>query len=330
LVDRKLQILAERAGKEILQRGVVNLELYDDGRHGDEKPNDGIYANSFTDTKIPGSYTFRFVASDILVGDIKTTREWTKSWYNEVNINPDYSVVDVNFIESTADGWRYRVTIVPRDQFGNYLGPGHPVMAAISHPAGKRQVQLTDDNIYGIYTKEIFISQDEIEAGAKVEIDVDGKKFTTVEKLPSYGKWSASIHSGIAVPIGSFADNFDPGLNVLLDLDYHFSPKLSLVGFFGYNTFGSKTAGDDNNYWLNFSANMKYRLIKGALSPYLQVGPGYYLPKEGDSGFGANLGLGINYDYRSFITLELGADYHIVFGKDTQFLHSHAGVIFRF
>jgi len=110
--------------------------------------------------------------------------------------------------------------------------------------------------------------------------------------------FSVSIHSGIATPIASFANNFDPGVNILLDVDYHFSPCLSVVGLFGYNDFKSKTVGIDDNYWLNLSANVRYnRPWTGPWSIYIG---------------------------------ELGADYHTIFDPDVQFVHSHAGVVFRF
>ena len=75
--DRKLQILNERAGGGVLQRGLAEpFQLYDDGLHDDGDPNDGVYANSFNNAQTQGSYTFRFVASDIPVGDgLTTTRE---------------------------------------------------------------------------------------------------------------------------------------------------------------------------------------------------------------------------------------------------------------
>ncbi len=150
------------------------------------------------------------------------------------------------------------------------------------------------------------------------------------EEQITFKRWSLSVHSGIAIPTGSFANDFDQGFNVLLDADYHFTPQWSLVGLFGYNAFKSKTAGVEDTYWINLSANMKYRLHTGALSPYFNGGFGYYIPKTGSSGFGINLGVGLDYDYNNFVTLELGADYHTIFDKDVQFLHSHAGVIFRF
>lgn len=153
---------------------------------------------------------------------------------------------------------------------------------------------------------------------------------TRIESKEYEKKWSVGIHSGAAVPRGSFNKNFDPGLNVLLGTYYQISPQFSLAAFFGYNDFKSKTAGVEDTYWINLSANMKYRLRPGALSPYFSGGLGYYIPKTGNSGFGINLGVGLDYDYNNFITLELGADYHAIFYKDAQFLHSHAGVIFRF
>jgi len=182
LIDRKLQILSKRAGIDILRRKKTRFELFDDGKHGDGKAKDGIYANSFAENQIPGSYTFRFVASKIpAVSNITTTREWTTSFYNKININPKYSQIDVKQLAKTVDGWRYSVIIVPKDRFDNYLEPGHQVMMTISYPDGKRQILLTD-NIDGTYTKDILFTKKELKAGAKLRIDIDGKKFTDVEK----------------------------------------------------------------------------------------------------------------------------------------------------
>ncbi len=145
---------------------------------------------------------------------------------------------------------------------------------------------------------------------------------------------SVSFHTGAAIPSGSFANDFDPGFNILLDVDYHFTPQLSLVGLFGYNDFKSKTAGIDNTYWINLSLNLRYywpiQLMPGPLSLYIGAGPGIYFPKDGDIEFGTNAGFGFVYPFRPQINFEIGADYHWIFDPDIQFTHSHAGVIFRF
>jgi len=166
----------------------------------------------------------------------------------------------------------------------------------------------------------------------RLSIPAEGVRTITTRIVPiELGRWTISVHSGAAVPTGAFANDFDPGFNVLLDADYHFSPQLSVVAFFGYNDFKSKTAGIDDNYWLNLSANVRYyRLLSGPWSVYIGAGPGLYIPQTGDSEFGANAGPGLNYEYNPRIAFEMGVDYHTIFDPDIQFVHGHAGVIFRF
>lgn len=181
LIDGKLQILAKRAGrKDILPRKTMNFALFDDGKHGDGAARDGVYAASFTQSRIPGSYTFRVVASNIPVGkNLKTTREWTSSLYNRIDINPKYSEIDIRRIIQRAEDLRYRIKVAPKDRFGNYLGPGHRIRILISSSLGKHRIELKD-NIDGTYTKDVLIPRQELKVGAKVIIEVDGQKFIDV------------------------------------------------------------------------------------------------------------------------------------------------------
>ena len=158
---------------------------------------------------------------------------------------------------------------------------------------------------------------------------------TEIEPVDYFRKGEISFHFGTAIPTGVLADSFDVGINTIVDLGYNFTPRFGLIGNFGYNNFKSKTSGVDDNYWLNLSINLKYR---GLLPPspnstwyyYLQAGPGYYIPKTGDRGAGANFGAGFNYDVNNFLTFEIGTDYHTLFSQEIKFWHAHAGVIFRF
>lgn len=144
-------------------------------------------------------------------------------------------------------------------------------------------------------------------------------------------RFSLSIHSGVAIPYDSLSNDFNTGLNVLADLDFHFTQNWSIVGFAGYNGFESKVTEVNDDYWLNFSLDARYNQpIANLVSPYIQVGPGYYISGSGSSGFGANVGVGIDYLFKPWLTIEAGADYHRLFNQNTQFLHVHGGVIFRF
>jgi len=336
-VDRKLQILAEQAGKDILERGSDGFKLYDDGQHGDGKANDGIYANSFAATRIPGSYTFRFAASFTPTGrNLNVTREWTKSFYNEVNIDAQHSVVDAKLSHLVSDDkilfCCYDVKVAPRDKFGNYLGPGRPVTLTVVHPNGYKQSHTLDDNIDGTYTKEIRISQADVKAGAKLVIDVSGKSFTSVEKLPSHLKWSVSLHAGVTYPTGNFNRDYNSSYMSGGNIDYHFTSQFSLLGFLGYNRFkSSSTLWDDTHLW-NLSLNLKYELTANPFRPYVNAGAGLYIPKDGDIKPGVNVGLGWDYSLNPNWILEVGGDYHhvITSGSSMRFFVTHAGLIYRF
>ncbi len=336
-VDQKLKILAEQAGKDILERGSDSIELYDDGQHGDGKANDGIYANSFTATRIPGSYTFRFVASFTPTGsNLNVTREWTKSFYNEVNIVAQYSVVEARLSHlATADKiifCYYDVKVAPKDKFGNYLGPGRPVTLTVVYPNGSKQPHTLDDNIDGTYTKEIRISQADVKTGAKMVIDVGGKTFATVEKLLPHLRWSVSLHAGTTFPIGNFNSIYNSSYMVGCNLDYHFTTQWSLVGFLGYNHFKAATPVIPNTHWWNVSANLKYEFTTNPFRPYVNAGAGLYKPKGGSIKLGVNVGLGWDYSLNPNWILELGGDYHHVFtsGSSTRFFVTHVGLIYRF
>ena len=233
------------------------------------------------------------------------------------------------------EGSEGMITFVPIDNYGNLLGPGHADRIIIDSDAGQLSGDIID-NGDGFYFQKI-LSTGTAQSG-NITVKIDGVEATTKPEInigSSNKKFDISVHGGSAIPMGALADSFNTGLNVLVDIGYNFSSRLSLVGYFGYNQFKSNDNSIDDTYWLNLSLNVKYR---GLLPPssntawnyYIQAGPGYYIPKTGDSGFGANAGVGFNYELNSFLSLELGTDYHTVFDKDTDFWHLHAGLIFKF
>ena len=338
LAAKKGYILTQDSAlREELKLLTDRIVLYDDGKteHGDAKANDGVYSALYSNTTRPGFYNFQLVFEGIVPGLGKINRSETKTISIRMkHFNMDNSKITIRPVRPTIGKIAYDVSVMLVDDYGNYFGPGHDLSIQVVLPGIKwerpsRHVRLNDD-LDGKYSGRVELTEEEILKGAKLIFAADGRRFTSAERLPSFGKRSFSVHSGIAFPIGSFKDDFDSGVNVILNLDYHITPQLSLIGFFGYNNFKSKTSGVEDTYWINLSANLKYRLLNKTVSPYMNGGLGYYIPKSGSNGFGINLGVGLDYEYNNFITLELGADYHTIFDKDVQFLHSHVGVIFRF
>lgn len=290
---------------------------------------DGSYSGVFSDTKIPGSYTVLFqVEGEHPDIGLYKREEVLSTIVLFGKAERKRSDLRLSLIEETADGRHMLLSLRPEDQFGNYLGPdyGHRIkMVLPTESVSADKKDLAD----GSYTIPLFVPHGTDPYMTLTIMDQPVFK-GPLSKIELKRLFSLSIHTGTAVPTSSFANDFNPGINALLNAGHQFSPQLSLVGLIGYNNFKSKTTGVDDNYWINLSVNIKYRLHKRALSPYLAGGPGYYIPKIGSNKLGGNLGFGLNYDYNNFITFEIGADYHTIFDNDVQFLHSHAGVIFRF
>jgi len=148
---------------------------------------------------------------------------------------------------------------------------------------------------------------------------------------PEY-KYSVSLHSGITFPLGDFDSLYNGGIMFGLDVDYHFTPQLSLLGLLAYNSFKADSHGVEDTHWWNISANLKYELGLGLIRSYVNGGCGIYIPKTGSASFGANFGAGMNYTITSNLVAEVGVNYHRIFTENdyTEFLVTHVGIIFRF
>jgi hypothetical protein len=166
-----LQDIARRSGG-VLPIPISRLEvpLFDDGLHDDGAMEpDGIYNNRLKDlTRVEGTYQFRAVAS---YGEVcRATREAHWALHVEPAIDPgrsDVTLVDVN----DRPGGRYgTVVIVPRDPYGNPIGPGRGGLFTVTPIAGVQIVGPVHDDGKGGY--EIPVSWDPgkvIEPGVLVQ-----------------------------------------------------------------------------------------------------------------------------------------------------------------
>lgn len=120
-----LQAIQHQAGGVLpVPTSTVRVPLFDDGLHDDGAMEpDGIYNNRLEDlTLAEGTYQFRAVAT---YGEsCRATREALWSVHVEPGIDPDRSDVTVVDVTDGPDGRHGTLVIVPRDRYGNPLGPG--------------------------------------------------------------------------------------------------------------------------------------------------------------------------------------------------------------
>lgn len=100
-----------------------DLELFDDGAHGDGAAADGDYSNVFAATDKEGTYTFRFRVTGQLPDGSTFSRLFVRSTWVGVRADPVATTVAWQ-VGSSVDGQvRATLTIRPQTSTGELLGP---------------------------------------------------------------------------------------------------------------------------------------------------------------------------------------------------------------
>lgn len=321
----------------------LQLLLQDKRYYGDFQPvgetvnlqnkGDGTYAALFPDTAMSGIYTVIFNVEGERPDIGKYNRTETLSTtvrFGKAKL--DASELKVSLLRETEDVRVMELSICPKDQFGNYLGPdyGHGIKVSLSQGS----VDSTPkDLINGGYSINLSVPPS---VDPELVVTVVGEPVFKglLSELESKYHYSISFHAGATFPVGNLSTLYKSSYMFGLDFDYHFSPQLSAVALLGFNHFKVKPeyARLGNIHWWNLSANLKWELSTNPLRPYVNGGFGLYMPNTGSVRPGFNLGLGLDHTLNPNLVLEGGVDYHHILTpqEDPEFYTSHIGLIFRF
>ncbi len=179
----------------------TTLILYDDGKHGDGKARDGVYANYLRGIEKEGIYTFSLFAEGRTSKNNLYTRDRIIKKYVTVNVDPGSSIAEAKLVKTLENGFaQYEVTLVPMDSLGNYLGPGYSRLISFKTQEGELIGGLVD-NLDGSYTQSLKIDTAKTEAVTinikgveikqeiKPEIPLPTEKPSGPEPTPSWLKW---------------------------------------------------------------------------------------------------------------------------------------------
>jgi hypothetical protein len=115
----------QRCQKPGLDRDTLAGEpMFDDGTHGDEQANDGVYSLSYTDTNLEGSYNFRITARGTATDGVSYSRTRRFSQFVQVKPAPENTAHTVQMAGTSGDLQNAVYWFLPRDRYENYLGPG--------------------------------------------------------------------------------------------------------------------------------------------------------------------------------------------------------------
>ncbi|HEX2076367.1 MAG TPA: hypothetical protein VHG08_01625 [Longimicrobium sp.] len=148
-----LAALEERAGRPVIGYTEEELELFDDpdNTEGRFEPG-GIFGRPLRDfLRMEGSYTFHFRAR--YGHGCTATRELIWSLHVDVGIDPGRTDVTTTLGPARPDGRRgVTLVLVPRDRYGNQLGPGRPDAVSVTGAPGTTVSPGVVDNGDGSYT----------------------------------------------------------------------------------------------------------------------------------------------------------------------------------
>jgi hypothetical protein len=123
---RQATLQAAPTSAGFLRQTTDSFELYDDTLHEDGTPRrDGIFGNPLDDVlTVEGNYELHFRAR-YSTGVCKGMREALQSLYVEIGIDAKRSRLTARMLRKLSKGAPgMRLTLVPRDRYGNHLGPG--------------------------------------------------------------------------------------------------------------------------------------------------------------------------------------------------------------
>jgi hypothetical protein len=164
---------------------------------------------------------------------------------------------------------------------------------------------------------------------------IDGKPFTTVEKIPGFKKRSLGVYGGLGLPAYSFSKDRGIDINFGCHFGYQLAAQFSLKGMVGYNRFRSNSSSNDDMEmeWWNISANLQSEVVKVPFRIFVNVGPGIYVSGSGVLTPGFNFGVGAAYSLKTDWGIDLGVNFHHLFTKgvpDPNFLVTYARLVYHF
>lgn len=309
--------------------GPARIALFDDGTHGDLEAGDGEHTNRFVVRK-EGTYSFQFRAVGITQRGNGFQRERKIERYVQVGVTPEEAIIDVVQIDhGEADARRFNIVLTLRDPFDNFLGPRYSRDIHFSSSHG-HLVGDVQDNLDGSYTQTLRLPPDVNPDDVDINVNARGVRisFNLGQQLETRFELDGAL--GATVPTGSFNNSLDSGYRIQMSLGYRFARPLSAVAYFSYNWFRSGATGVSDTHVWSYNANLRVSGT-GSVQPFVEGGPGIYVPKGSSAEPGFNVDAGVEFDIARSWGLQLSGGYHryLAAGTDGEFAVFQAGVVYR-
>ncbi len=301
-----------------------------------EDRGDGSYRGSCSDIALPGTYkvTFSIRGSDPVGRDFARTEiRFAQVTVGTINF-PDIGLATqrLKTPRRSADAGVLKLTLRPRDEYGNYLGPDYADRIRVL--AGGTAAPVVDllDGSYEVTVPASAGEDPELELSVLGRCLFTGSASELAEGVPA-SRWNLSAHLGLILPAGTLDRFYDPGPLAEIDLEYAVSPRLALHGVIGRYRFDPTFDVDGATLYLRAYRPWKSPAHRpGSTRLFAEIGPGVYHPDGLSSTAGASAGFGVVRRFRPRLESELGAAYFHLFtsGDDLRFFALKTGLRYVF
>lgn len=153
---RKLRFLVDRQGMALPGLERSSLKLVDDGTQGDARAGDGVYTARAADLRVDGRHAWHVVAEGKTSRGVPFRREarvhrWIRALPNAKN-----TAITVQHRAVSKTRGELLVHVVPRDRYGNHLGPNLGGFIEV-RPSWGRAAGKIVDNLDGSYTQTVVV-----------------------------------------------------------------------------------------------------------------------------------------------------------------------------
>lgn len=161
------------------------VQLYDDGTHGDVLAGDGVYTNTIADTGKEGTYVFHVHASGPTAGGNGFDRDVALHKYLIPRVSAKHITLTAVRLKSEEPKLKlYELTITLQDALGNYLGPRYAGALALK-PEPELGLGTLKDNLDGTYSQVLELPENVNVGDVKISLSAQDAElsFPLVDKV---------------------------------------------------------------------------------------------------------------------------------------------------
>ena len=169
-IDNLSQI--DSASEELNEKIVETVQLKPlKGTYWDKHPDSSDFGSIFEATRIPGQYIVEYIVQGVTEKQGKFNRKITRTF--SVYAKPDSKFTQIN-VDQDLKAWKLCVVIIPKDQFGNFAGPGF--LDQIQFQIENGSIEKKVDNLDGSFTMFMDLSKVGNIRWARTRLEIAGEK----------------------------------------------------------------------------------------------------------------------------------------------------------